>query len=203
MLLWPKSVTVLLSVHHPPRTPSDWPGRWDLCMFLLSHKHSIHTSIYEHIRQIVAGSGGNTIDLALLCTRINEKYIEFSVPLKISTDELSDPFNSSKILPRTPHKPKILPPTKELLYNIQERLILAGQPYPLPPIASTCDAQYSNEHYHSTYGTRYPLTTTKKEFAQTPVPRAPTGVITLSPLNTINTLSLGKLFVLAHATRFL
>ena len=151
MLLWPKSVLVLLSVHHVPRTPSDWPGGSDLpTMLLLSHTHIMHTYICDHIHKVVAGSGGNTIDLALLCTRINEEYIEFSVPLETSTEELTATSNSSKILPRTPYKPKLLPPTKYLFYNIHERLILAGQPYLLTPSASPCDALYSNEHYYST-----------------------------------------------------
>ena len=37
------------------------------------------------MHQVVAGSGGNTIDLALLSTGINEEYIKVSVPLKHST----------------------------------------------------------------------------------------------------------------------
>ena len=34
-----------------------------------------------------------------------------------------------------------MPPTNKLLYNIQERLTLAGQPYLLlvPPSANTCE----------------------------------------------------------------
>ena len=40
-----------------------------------------------------------------------------------------------------------------IVYNIQKRLALSGQPYPLQPNANTCDILYSNEHY-STYGTQ-------------------------------------------------
>ena len=60
------------------------------------------------------------------------------------------------------------------------RLTFAGQPYPLPPSANTCDVPYSNEHY-STYGAQHPLTT-KKSFARTSVQRAPTAII-LFPLS--------------------
>ena len=49
----------------------------------------MHTYISEHMHQVVAGSGGNTMDLALLSTRINEEYIEVSVPLKHSTKALN------------------------------------------------------------------------------------------------------------------
>ena len=62
---------------------------------------------------------------------------------------------------------------------------MAGQPYPLPPSANTCDVLYNNEH-HSTYGTQHPLTT-NNSFSRTSVQRAP-AAITLFPLST--TLSL-------------
>ena len=52
--------------------------------------------------------------------------------------------------------------------------IVAGQPYPLPPSANTCDVLYSNEHY-STYGTQHPLTT-NNSLARTSVQRAPTAI---------------------------
>ena len=55
------------------------------------------------MHQALAGSGGNTIDLALLPTGINEEYIKVSFPLKHSTKELNTTSNPWKILPRTPH----------------------------------------------------------------------------------------------------
>ena len=54
------------------------------------------------MHQVVAASGENTIDLALLFTRINEEYIKVSVPVKHSTKALNTTSNSWKILPRTP-----------------------------------------------------------------------------------------------------
>ena len=129
------------------------------------------------MHQVVAGSDGNTIDLALLSTGINEEYIKVSVPLEHSTKALNTTSNSWKILPRTPHIPKLLPlsTNQVLLYNIQERLALAGQPYPLPPSVNTCDVLFSNEHYYSTYGTQHPLST-NNSFARTSVKRAPTAI---------------------------
>ena len=79
-------------------------------MLLLSYTHIIHIYISDHMHQVVAGSGGNTIDQALLSTGINEEYIEVSVPLKHSTKALNTTSNW-KILSRTPHIPKSLPPT--------------------------------------------------------------------------------------------
>ena len=70
----------------------------------------MHTYISDHMHQVVAGSGGNTIDLALLFTGVNEEYINVSVPLKHSTKALNTASNSWKILPRTPHILKLLPP---------------------------------------------------------------------------------------------
>ena len=66
--------------------------------------------ISDHMHQVVAGSGENAIDLALLCTGINEEYIKVSVPLNHSTKALNSTSNSGKILPCTPHIPKLLPP---------------------------------------------------------------------------------------------
>ena len=39
------------------------------------------------MHQVVAGSGGNTIDLALLSARIHEEHTKVSVPLKHSTKQ--------------------------------------------------------------------------------------------------------------------
>ena len=41
------------------------------------------------MHQVVAGSGGNTIDLALLSTGMNKEYIKVSVPLKHSAKALN------------------------------------------------------------------------------------------------------------------
>ena len=60
------------------------------------------------MHQVVAGSGGNTIDLALFSMGINEEYIKVSVPRKHSTKALNTNSNSWKILPRTPHITKIV-----------------------------------------------------------------------------------------------
>ena len=73
----------------------------------------------------------------------------------------------------------------QLIIVQHPRATLAGQPYPLPPNANTCDVLCSNEHY-STHGTQHPLTT-YNSFARTSIQRAP-NAITLSPLST--TLSL-------------
>ena len=148
------------------------------------------------MHQVVAGSGGNTIDLALLSTGINEEFVKVSAPLKHSTNAFNTTSNSWKLLPRTPHTPhipKLLPPTNLLLYNIQERLALAGQPYPLPPSANTCDVLYSNQHY-TAYGTQHPLTT-NNSFARISVQPAPTA-ITLFPLSA--TFSLEQCTSLCH-----
>ena len=102
------------SVRHAPRTPSDRLGGSALGLLLLSYTHVIHTYISDHMHQVVAASGGNTIDLALFSTGINEEYIKVSVPLKHSTKALNTTSNSWKILSyhvRTPHIPKLLPPT--------------------------------------------------------------------------------------------
>ena len=98
-------------VNEAPRTPSDWLRGSVLSLLLLSYTHVIHTSISDHMHQVVAGSGGNTIELALLSTWINDEYIKVSVALKHSTKALNTTSNSVKILPRTPHIPKLLPPT--------------------------------------------------------------------------------------------
>ena len=149
---------------------------------MLSYAHIIHTCLSGHMHQVVAGSGGNTIDLALLSTRIKGEYIKGSVLLlRTRTKALNTTSNSWEILPHTPHIPKVLPPTTSLLYNIHERLLLAGQSYPLLQSANTCDVLHSKEHY-STYGTQNPLTT-NSSFARTSVKRARTAV-TLLPLST-------------------
>ena len=75
------------------------------------------------------------------------------------------------------------------MYNIQERLTLSGQLFPLPPSADTSELPYSGDH-HSTYGTQHPLSTDTNSLASTsPVQRLPTA-ITLLPLNTSTTLAL-------------
>ena len=48
------------SVHHAPRTPPDWLGGSVLDLLLLSYTHIIHAYIYDHMHQVVAGSGWNT-----------------------------------------------------------------------------------------------------------------------------------------------
>ena len=63
------------------------------------------------MHQVVAGSGGNTIDLTLLSTGINEEYIKVSVSLKHSTKALNTTSNSCKTLPRTPYIQNLLSPT--------------------------------------------------------------------------------------------
>ena len=45
----------------------------------------IRTYISDRMHQVVAGSGGNTIDVALLSKGKNEEYIQVSLPLKYST----------------------------------------------------------------------------------------------------------------------
>ena len=60
------------------------------------------------MHHVVAGSGGNTLDLALLATGRNEEYMEVSVSLKHGTKALSTTSNSWKTLPRTQHIPKLL-----------------------------------------------------------------------------------------------
>ena len=47
------------------------------------------------MHQVVAGLGGNTIDLALLSTGINEEYIKVSIPLKHSTKAMNTISNNS------------------------------------------------------------------------------------------------------------
>ena len=107
-------VQFCFSVRHTPGTPSYWLGGSILGLLLLSYTHIIHTYISDQ------GSGGSTIHLALLSTGINEESIKrFLVPLKHSTEALNTTSNSWKILPRTRHIPKLLPPTNKLLYNIQ------------------------------------------------------------------------------------
>ena len=177
-------VQFYFSARHAPRTPSDWLGGSVLGLLLLSYTHIIHTYISDRMHQVVAGPGGNTIiDIALLTFYGYKRYDYirqgFGSP-QTQYQALNTTSNPWKILPRTPHIPKLLPPTNKLLYNIRERLTLAGQPYPLPLSANTCDALYSNEHY-STYCTQHPLTT-NNSFARTSAQRAPTA-ITLSPLS--------------------
>ena len=46
------------------------------------------------MHQTVAGSGGNTIDLTLLSTEINEEYIKVLIPLKYSTKWFKTTSNS-------------------------------------------------------------------------------------------------------------
>ena len=53
----------------------------------------MHTYISAHMHQVVAGAGGNTIELALLSTGINEDYIKVSVPFKYITKALSTTSN--------------------------------------------------------------------------------------------------------------
>ena len=101
-------VQFYFSVRHAPRTPSDWLGGSVLGLLLLLYTHIMHTYISDHRHQVAAGSSGNTIDLALLSTGINEEYIKVSIPVKHSTKALNTTSNSSwKILPRTPHIPKL------------------------------------------------------------------------------------------------
>ena len=139
------------------------------------------------MHQVVAGSGGNTIDLALLSTGINDMttYINVSVPLKHSTKALSLALMENPTTYATHPCRNCCRQPISYCTTFQERLTLAGHPYPLPPSAKTCDVLYSNEHC-STYGTQHPPTTNKST-ARTSIQRAPTA-ITLFPLST--TLSL-------------
>ena len=157
-----------------------WVGSWSVAIIV----HTYHTHLSDHMHQAVANSGGNTIDLALPSTGINGEYIKVSVLLKRNTNALSTTSNSWKTLPRTPHIPKQLPPTNYMLYNIQERRALDGQPYPSPTSPNTCDVLCSNEHY-STYGTQHRLIT-NNSFAYTCVQRAPTAITLFPPSITLS-----------------
>ena len=97
---------------------------------------------------------------------------------------LNTTFNSWKILPRTPHIPKLLPLTNKLLYNIQQRLTLAGQPYQLYHQVQTHVTYYiATSTIPRTVHRQYPLTTTNSFARTSSVQRAPTA-ITLFPLST-------------------
>ena len=124
------------------------------------------------INQVVAGPGGNTIDLALLSTGVNEEYIKVSVPFKLSTKALSTTSNSWKILPHTRHIPKMLPPTNHLLYNIQGRWHWLVDPIHYHHMQIHMTHNLEMNTIHSTYGTQHPLTTTNS-FARTSVHGAP------------------------------
>ena len=115
----PKSVTVLFQ-RSPPAQDAIWLAGWICSRSVAIIVHCCTQYLSDHMHQVVAGSGGNTIDLALLSTGTNEEYIKVSVPLKHSTKALNTTSNSWKNLPRTPHIPILLPPTKSLLHNIQE-----------------------------------------------------------------------------------
>ena len=118
------------SVRLALRTPSDWLGGSVLGLLLLSYTHIMHTYISDPMHQVVAGSEGNTIDLASLSMGINEEYIKVLVPLKHSTKAL----NTTTVPPtthgksyhvRTPHihtESVAANQLDYLLYNIQERL---------------------------------------------------------------------------------
>ena len=154
------------------------------------------------MHQVVAGSGWNTIDLALLSSGINEKYIKVSVPLEHSSIKaLNTTSDSWKILPRTYATHTEIVAANELIIIVQHPRAtgtVAGQPHPLPS-ANTCDALYSNEHY-STCGTQHPLTTSNS-CARTSVRRAPTPL----PHSSRRVLLLLFLWsnALAHDRRFL
>ena len=60
------------------------------------------------MHQVVADSGANTMDIALLSTGIIEEDIKVLVPLKHSTKALNTTSNLWKILPRTPKHTKIV-----------------------------------------------------------------------------------------------
>ena len=57
------------------------------------------------MHQVVAGSRGNTIDLALPSTGVNEEYVKVSAPLEPSTKALNTTSGLWKVLPHTPHIP--------------------------------------------------------------------------------------------------
>ena len=69
----------------------------------------MHTYIPDHMHEVVAGSGGNTIDLGLLSTGVNEEYIKVLVSLKYSTKQIDEHY--LHLTERKPHIPKSMPPT--------------------------------------------------------------------------------------------
>ena len=93
---------------------------------------------------LVWGLGGNTIDLAPLSMGINEEYIKVSVPLKhSSTKALNTIYPQLKENPTTYDTNTEIVAANQfyLLYNIQERLAVAGQPHPFHhQVQNTCDA---------------------------------------------------------------
>ena len=114
--------------------------------------------------------------------------------MKKKKKNTSNTWKSYHVRHQTPHIRTLFPPTSWLLYNIQHRRTLAGQPYPLPSSVRTFDALHSNEHYSTYYGAQHALTTTNS-FARTSIQRSPTA-ISLLPL--IATLFWSK--APAHAT---
>ena len=113
VLLWPKIGYSYISAFdmRPGQHLIGWVDRFFYVCCYNYRTYISCTHIFDHMHQVVTGSGGNTIDLALLSTGINEEYIKVAVPLKHSTKALNTASNSRKILPRTPHIPKLLPPT--------------------------------------------------------------------------------------------
>ena len=67
-----------------------WIGSRSVAIIL--HTYLTHTFLTTCTSRRVAGSGGNTIDLALLSTGINEEYIKVSVPLKHSTKQIVEHY---------------------------------------------------------------------------------------------------------------
>ena len=84
----PKSVTVLFQ-RSPPAQDAIWLAGWICSRSVAIIVHCCTQYLSDHMHQVVAGSGGNTIDLALLSTGTNEEYIKVSVPLKHSTQALN------------------------------------------------------------------------------------------------------------------
>ena len=98
----------------------------------------------QHIHAIIPGSGGNTVHQAIT-TGINEEYIKISGSPQTYFHRV-DHYLQLMATPSTyATHTEILAANQ--LYNIQIRITLAGEPYPTPPGANTCDALYSNEQY--------------------------------------------------------
>ena len=75
------------------------------------------------MHQVVAGSGGNTIDLALLSTGINEEYTEVRFPSNtVVVPKSVEHYLQLLENPTTYATHTGIVVANQLLYNIQERL---------------------------------------------------------------------------------
>ena len=75
VLLWPKIGCSYMSTFamRPGRHLIGWVDRFLYVCCYYYRTHISYTHISDHMHQVVTGSGGNTIDLALLSTGINEE----------------------------------------------------------------------------------------------------------------------------------